>query len=331
MKRLCWRKAAILLAVLSIGACNREEGGQDKKGPIETVKLPTPKTTVRGRDTMGAAAPLAAHTATPIAAPTKAPAAEKGAPSTPAMPMAEARATAAKGTVAPSTATVARAGIVARGTDLRDGPGTEAKILGTFEGRTNVDVIETQGEWSRVRAPVIGGSSVEGWVASSSIKPAGEKPASVAEAAAERAPGAPAKGKAAAPAGGGAGAGAPAAKSAAPAKAAGGKGPETVSLKAIAGMEMKRAAVPFTHKKHWDDYSVKCEDCHHAVKAKGGAVPATKTCTEAGCHQATQCNGQTVAAKNKACPFFEDAFHFNCIECHRAQSGPTKCNECHSG
>jgi hypothetical protein len=67
------------------------------------------------------------------------------------------------------------------------------------------------------------------------------------------------------------------------------------------------------------------------VKAKGGAVPATMTCTDSGCHQADQCNGQVVTAKNKACPFFEDAYHFNCIECHRAQSGPTKCAECHSG
>jgi hypothetical protein len=168
--------------------------------------------------------------------------------------------------------------------------------------------------------------SVEGWLACSSVKPAGEKPATVAKAAA-----APAKGKAAAPAAGGAGAGAPPAKAPAPAKAAGGNGPDNIPLKAIAGMEMKRPEVPFTHQKHWSDYGVKCEECHHAVKAKGGAVPATKTCTDAGCHQATQCNGQTVAAKNKACPFFEDAFHFNCIECHRAQSGPTKCAECHSG
>ncbi|HEY6219248.1 MAG TPA: cytochrome c3 family protein, partial [Gemmatimonadaceae bacterium] len=127
------------------------------------------------------------------------------------------------------------------------------------------------------------------------------------------------------------GAGAPVAKAPAPSKAAGGNGPDNISLKAIAGMEMKRSEVPFTHQKHWNDYGVKCEECHHAVKAKGGAVPASKTCTDAGCHQATQCNGQTVAAKNKACPFFEDAFHFNCIECHRAQSGPTKCAECHSG
>jgi predicted CXXCH cytochrome family protein len=220
-------------------------------------------------------------------------------------------------------------GVVESGVEIRSDSDTESKILGQFEGHTKVEVIEKKADWCRVRAPVLPTGSVEGWVPCSSVKPGREKPAAVAKAPAA-APAAPAKGKAAAPAGGGAGA--PLAKAPAPAKAAGGgNGPDTISLKAIAGMEMKRATVPFTHQKHWNDYGAKCEDCHHAVKAKGGAVPATKTCTDAGCHQATQCNGQTVAAKNKACPFFEDAFHFNCIECHRAQSGPTKCAECHSG
>ena len=203
-----------------------------------------------------------------------------------------------------------------------DSPSPDSRVLGTFEGRTDVDVLESREQWTRVRAPVIGGASVEGWVASAAVKAPGEKPAAVAMIA-------PAKGKA--PAAAAPAASAKAAAPAAPAKAAGGKGADNIVLAALAGMEAKKPGTSFTHKKHYEDYSVKCEECHHAVKAKGGAVPATKTCTDAGCHQATQCNGQTVAAKNKACPFFEDAFHFNCIECHRSQSGPTKCGECHSG
>jgi hypothetical protein len=211
--------------------------------------------------------------------------------------------------------------VVVKGTDLWDGPSPDSKVLGTFEGKTDVDVLETRGQWTRVRAPVIGGTSVEGWVMSAAVNAPGE-PAAVAKAA-------PVKGKAAAPAPPAAGA-KPAAP-AAPAKAAAGKGPESIVLVALAGMEAKKPGTPFTHKKHYDDYSVKCEACHHAVKAKGGAVPASRTCTDAGCHQANQCNGQVVAAKNKDCPFFVDAYHFNCIECHRAQSGPTKCGECHTG
>src|SRR5207237_8408298 len=130
----------------------------------------------------------------------------------------------------------------------------------------------------------------------------GEKPVTVTKAA-------PAEGKAAAPPPTG---GAKPAAAAAPAKAAGDKGPDSIVLVALAGMEAKKPGTPFTHKKHYDDYSVKCEACHHAVKAKGGAVPASRTCSDAGCHQATQCNGQVVGAKNKACPFFVDAYHFNC-------------------
>jgi hypothetical protein len=112
---------------------------------------------------------------------------------------------------------------------------------------------------------------------------------------------------------------------------AGDKGPDDILLKPIAGTAAKRPPTPFTHKKHYDDYGVKCAECHHLVKALGSKEPPQKTCTEAGCHTADQCNRQVVPAKNKACPFFEDAFHLNCIECHRSQKGPTKCAECHAG
>jgi hypothetical protein len=300
--------------------CNREEPGE-QESPIAVVKLPTPKTTVRAGDHLRTAEPMSAHTATPLPlSPTKAPAAQEAPAAVPTAALA-APAAAVSEAQTTSASPVARTGVIGKGTDLLDGASPDSKVLGTFEGRTEVDVLEARGQWTRVRAPVIGGTTVEGWVASAAVKAAGEKPPAVAMAA-------PAKAKAAAPAppAGGAKAAAPAA----PAKAAG-KGPDNIVLAALAGMEGKKPGTPFTHKKHYEDYSVKCEECHHAVKAKGGAVPATKTCTEAGCHQSTQCNGQTVAAKNKACPFFEDAFHFNCIECHRAQSGPTKCGECHTG
>jgi hypothetical protein len=125
-------------------------------------------------------------------------------------------------------------------------------------------------------------------------------------------------------------AGKPAALPAKPMKA-GDKGPDDILLKPIAGTEKKRPATPFTHKKHYDDYSVKCADCHHPVKALGGKPPTKMTCTDAGCHEATKCDGADVPKKNKACPAFEDAYHTNCIECHKQQGGPTKCAECHTG
>jgi len=204
--------------------------------------------------------------------------------------------------------------------DIREGPSADAEILGTFQGRTKVYVLGEQGDFVHVRAPTTGGSSVEGWVLASALKPPEEKPPREEKPTVVARASTPAKPGASGP------------KPAPPVKPPpSGNGPDDVLLKAIAGLTMKRAAVPFTHKKHYTDYKLKCEDCHHPVKAKGGTVPATRTCTSAGCHLADQCNGQVVPAKNKACPFFEDAYHFNCIDCHRAQGGPTKCAECHSG
>jgi class III cytochrome C family protein len=317
---------ALLALAATFTTCQRDEyPGERGKKPITREQMPTPV-----KSTQVAAAPAApVPPASPPAekpAPTLKPeaAAPPAAPAPPAVPAA-----------APSGA--GRVGYVNKGVDILDSPSATAEVLGTFQGRTKITVEEEQGQYARVKAPTTGGSSVEGWVLASSVKAPGEgAPAAEAKAAktapeTKTAAAAPAAGaKAAAPAA------APAkAAPAAPAKAAGGggkgNGPDDISLKAIAGMTMKRAAVPFTHKKHYADYSVKCDDCHHPVKAKGGAVPATKACTDAGCHQEASCNGAAVPAKNKACPNFEDAYHFNCIECHRAQSGPTKCAECHSG
>ena len=313
-----------LALAFSLSACSREEGAE-KQSPIAVVMLPTPKTTVRAADRMGTAAPMSAHTATPLPLSSTKPQAAQKVPATlptESLPAPETAPVAEAPTASASPAAVARAGMVGKGTDLWDGPSPDANVLGTFEGKTDVDVLETRGQWSRVRAPVIGGTSVEGWVRSA-VKAPAEKPATVAMAA-------PAKGQAVAP-GPAAGGAKPAPPAAAAKAGSGGKGPDSIVLVALAGMEAKKPGTPFTHKKHYEDYSVKCEACHHAVTAKGGAVPASKTCANAGCHQADQCNGQVVGAKNKACPFFVDAYHFNCIECQREQSGPTKCGECHTG
>ena len=310
MKRPCVAAVLLLGALL---ACNRDESSSEKQGPIESGRLPTPSRQVQVADAIGQATPVSAHpTAPPAATVTTAPAA-KASPAATAAPVS-----------APAVS-AARAGTVGKGVDIREAPSADAEILGTFQGRTKVEVLEEQGGFARVKAPTTGGGAVEGWVLSSTVSAPGEKPAAVAKASPAKPATSTAAVKTAAPS-----SAKPAA--AAPAKtSAGGNGPDDILLKAISGMTMKRAAVPFTHKKHHADYAVKCADCHHAVKARGGAVPATHTCTDAGCHQADQCNGQSVPAKNKACPYFEDAYHFNCIECHRAQSGPTKCAECHSG
>jgi hypothetical protein len=187
-----------------------------------------------------------------------------------------------------------------------------------------VEALETQEGFTRVRAPVIGGGFVEGWVSASSVRSPEEEAAVVAKK-----PAAPSAAKPAAPKAPAAPGKAPAAPKAA-AKKAGDNGPDNILLVPIVGTAKKRPATPFTHKVHWDDYSIACESCHHPVKAKGGDV-GSYSCSASGCHTANECNGQTVGKKNKACPNFEDAYHIQCIDCHKKDGGPTKCAECHTG
>ena len=334
---------AVLLLVPFTG-CDRDQYPGERKAAVERERLPTPKKGTKAGDAIGEATPVAAHgddakkvaKAEPKEAPPpvkEAPATVKEAPAVAkeAPPTKEAPKEAPTVKAAPVVASEpfkARPGSVAKGTDIREGPSADSSILGTFKGKTKVDVIGEEGTFSRVKAPTTGGKAVEGWVLTSSVsaeeakvvkaEPAEAKPADAKPAAdAKAAPAAP-KAEKAAPA------------KAAPAKAAkaGDKGPDDINLKAIAGMTMKRSAVPFTHKKHYDDYSLKCEQCHHPVKAKGGSVPSY-SCSDAGCHLEAECNGAAVGKKNKACPNFEDAYHIQCIDCHRATSGPTKCGECH--
>ncbi len=174
---------------------------------------------------------------------------------------------------------------------------------------------------------MIDGGAIEGWVETARLldpaaKPAAKPPTAEKKTDAAKAPAEGAAKTARAKA-------APPVK-AAPAKKPGDKGPANVNLVPIAGTEKKRPSTPFTHKAHWEDYSIKCETCHHPVKAKGGAVPSY-SCSSSGCHTANECDGQTVGKKNKACPNFEDAYHMQCIDCHKKDGGPTKCAECHTG
>jgi hypothetical protein len=292
----------ILWAIALAPACTRDEGREVEQSPIRKVELPTPRPPAAADDAKPKPPKVARAEPTPEAAPPTAtsPPREAAAPTSPAP------------TVPPAVA--GRKGVVGRGTDLYAGPSTE-RVLGTFEGRTDVEVIREEGEFSLVHTSVIGGGSVEGWVRSAAIadRPAPAIP-SVAKA------GAPAKPKSSAPV-----------TSRPATKAAGDKGPDDILLVPIAGTAKKKKTTPFTHKAHWDEYVPDCTTCHHKVKALGNVDPPKMTCSDSGCHTATECNDQTVPKKNAKCPNFEDAYHMNCITCHKQDGGPTKCAECHTG
>ncbi|MDO9527981.1 MAG: cytochrome c3 family protein [Syntrophales bacterium] len=70
----------------------------------------------------------------------------------------------------------------------------------------------------------------------------------------------------------------------------------------------------FDHKTHSTDYEIGCTDCHHNYEEGGGEMPPP--CIE--CHY-----------KDADVSPRPEAFHSQCIDCHKKQSGPVKCGECH--
>jgi hypothetical protein len=71
--------------------------------------------------------------------------------------------------------------------------------------------------------------------------------------------------------------------------------------------DSKMGAITFDHTKH-QGLVPDCATCHHT-----GDYAKCKSCHDA----------KPEAPKSK------DAFHKQCKDCHKAQSGPTKCKECH--
>jgi hypothetical protein len=102
-------------------------------------------------------------------------------------------------------------------------------------------------------------------------------------------------------------------------------------IKAPEGMKSKKdklqKSVPFPHSKH---AAVECKECHHTLEADGGAV---KLCTTAGCHDSLEFRDKDNAKEVK---LVENAFHTQCIDCHKAlkkenkPTGPTACGKCHT-
>jgi hypothetical protein len=73
----------------------------------------------------------------------------------------------------------------------------------------------------------------------------------------------------------------------------------------------------FNHKEHAEDFTDGCADCHHEVSD----VEVVASCRA--CHN-------TKKESEDGIPGLMDAYHKQCRDCHKeADSGPTKCQECH--
>jgi len=119
----------------------------------------------------------------------------------------------------------------------------------------------------------------------------------------------------------------------------------TITLDPPDSVEAKRAAVEFQHGRH---LILACNSCHHTWK---GAAPITG-CMTAGCHDLDALprkEGSNVIDKDQAFRYYKNAYHGQCIGCHKTMkkeiqqmaktlagidgkvptTGPTGCIECH--
>ncbi|MEA1966787.1 MAG: cytochrome c3 family protein [Thermodesulfobacteriota bacterium] len=106
----------------------------------------------------------------------------------------------------------------------------------------------------------------------------------------------------------------------------------------------KKNLVEFTHKKHAEEYTESCGECHHDADGKplsnlkmGDDV---QRCVE--CHKETKKKkGEKISKKEKIKKYQKYAMHENCKGCHKAfnkekgytkkdkDAAPTGCSDCH--
>ena len=115
-------------------------------------------------------------------------------------------------------------------------------------------------------------------------------------------------------------------------------------------MENEKGLVDFSHKKHHEEYKLSCGECHHDAKGKplndlkmGDDV---KACID--CHKMPgempgalkkemrekKASKKEIAAKELE--YVAEAFHGNCIDCHKqynkknkTKAAPQSCTKCH--
>jgi len=86
----------------------------------------------------------------------------------------------------------------------------------------------------------------------------------------------------------------------------------------------KRGPVMFSHRAHHQDYGLKCNACHHEYE-EGKNIwkegDSANACAD--CHDEPYKNVGKM-------PSLHQAFHKNCVNCHKAtDSAPTACADCH--
>jgi alpha-D-ribose 1-methylphosphonate 5-triphosphate diphosphatase PhnM len=118
------------------------------------------------------------------------------------------------------------------------------------------------------------------------------------------------------------------------------KAPAVIDIQSTLYKEHTKGPVKFEHKKHQEEYKIKCTECHHVYKdgkniwKEGDEV---KKCQE--CHNETTIKGEKKLPKDKQKLNLKLAFHDNCTACHKKLKKkdrkkyakiPTTCVKCHT-
>ena len=104
--------------------------------------------------------------------------------------------------------------------------------------------------------------------------------------------------------------------------------PDEIKIENEGYKKNKKGPVPLSHKKHSEEYKIKCTECHHDYQ-DGKNVwkdsDPVKKCSE--CHNPLKKEGKVKKLQN--------AYHRNCKDCHKVavkegKKAPfKKCNDCH--
>ena len=115
--------------------------------------------------------------------------------------------------------------------------------------------------------------------------------------------------------------------------------PATIEILSKLWKDHTKGPVKFEHKKHQEDYKIKCVECHHVIKdgknvwKEGDKV---QLCME--CHNEPTIKGEKKLPKDKQKLNLKLAYHGNCQGGHKdlkkkdkAKYGkiPTTCIQCH--
>jgi len=117
------------------------------------------------------------------------------------------------------------------------------------------------------------------------------------------------------------------------------KGPDVIELKSSLWPTPTKQILPFSHKKHYDEYKVACADCHHVYKdgknvwKEGDQVDKCDKC-----HTEATIQGEKKLPPDQQKLNLKLAFHNNCQECHKKLKKekpdlkiPVTCAQCHPG